>query len=46
MPEAETTRRVEQDRREGKAPSTQAGEYAKNSTMSVRETQARMLIGA
>jgi hypothetical protein len=37
MPEAETVRRAEQDRREGKAPSTQAGEFVREEFHHVRE---------
>lgn len=37
MPEAATTRRAEQDRREGKAPSTQAGEFVREEFHHIRE---------
>jgi len=37
MPEAETTRRAERDRREGKAPSTQAGEFVREEFHHIRE---------
>src|SRR5688572_5291074 len=37
MPEAETIRRARQDKREGKAPSTQAGEFVREEMHHVRE---------
>jgi hypothetical protein len=37
MPEQETLERAEQDRREGKAPSTQAGEFVREEIEHVRE---------
>jgi hypothetical protein len=37
MPEQETLRRAEQDRREGKAPTTQAGEFVREEIHHVRE---------
>jgi hypothetical protein len=37
MPERETLERAEQDRREGKAPSTQAGEFVREEIEHVRE---------
>jgi uncharacterized protein DUF6496 len=37
MPEKETLRRAEQDRREGKSPSTQAGEFVREEIHHVRE---------
>jgi uncharacterized protein DUF6496 len=37
MPEKETLERAEQDRREGKAPSTQAGEFVREEIAHVRE---------
>src|SRR5689334_1591914 len=37
MPEQETLKRVEQDKREGKAPSTQAGEFIREEMHHVRE---------
>ena len=37
MPERETMRRVRQDRREGKSPSTQAGEFVREEIEHVRE---------
>src|SRR5689334_3102793 len=37
MPEKETTERAKQDKREGKAPSTQAGEFVREEMHHVRE---------
>jgi len=37
MPEKETIRRAQQDKREGKAPSTQAGEFVKEEMDHIRE---------
>lgn len=37
MPEKETLERAEQDKREGKAPSTQAGEFVKEEIEHIRE---------
>ena len=37
MPEAETRRRAAKDRREGKAPSTQAGEFVREEMEHIRE---------
>lgn len=37
MPEQETLRRAEQDKREGKAPSTQAGEFVREEIEHIRE---------
>jgi len=37
MPEKETRKRAEQDRREGKSPSTQAGEFVREEIHHVRE---------
>jgi hypothetical protein len=37
MPEKETLKRAEQDKREGKAPSTQAGEFVREEIEHVRE---------
>jgi len=37
MPEKETVERAEQDRREGKAPGTQAGEFVKEEIEHIRE---------
>ena len=37
MPEKETLERVEEDKREGKAPSTQAGEFVREEIEHVRE---------
>ena len=37
MPEKETIRRAEEDKREGKAPSTQAGEFVKEEIDHIRE---------
>jgi hypothetical protein len=37
MPEKETMERVEQDRREGKSPSTQAGEFVREEMEHIRE---------
>lgn len=37
MPEKETLERAEEDKREGKAPSTQAGEFVKEEVQHVRE---------
>ena len=37
MPEQETLERAEQDRREGKAPSTQAGEFVREEMHHIRE---------
>jgi hypothetical protein len=37
MPEKETLRRAAKDRREGKAPSTQAGEFIREEIHHVRE---------
>jgi hypothetical protein len=37
MPEKETLERAEEDRREGKAPSTQAGEFVREEIHHVRE---------
>jgi hypothetical protein len=37
MPEKETVERAEQDKREGKAPSTQAGEFVKEEIEHIRE---------
>jgi hypothetical protein len=37
MPEQQTLERAEQDRREGKAPSTQAGEFVREEIHHVRE---------
>src|SRR3954463_8856595 len=37
MPERETIERAEEDRREGKAPSTQAGEFVREEIHHVRE---------
>jgi hypothetical protein len=37
MPEAETLRRAERDRREGKAPTTQAGEFVREEFHHIRE---------
>jgi hypothetical protein len=37
MPEAETMRRAERDRREGKAPTTQAGEFVREEFDHIRE---------
>ncbi len=37
MPEKETLKRVEQDRKEGKAPSTQAGEFVREEFEHVHE---------
>lgn len=37
MPEKETLERAEQDKREGKAPSTQAGEFIREEFHHVRE---------
>ncbi len=37
MPEKETLRRAEQDRKEGKSPSTQAGEFVREEIEHVRE---------
>src|SRR5213079_848856 len=37
MPEQETLERVEKDKREGKAPSTQAGEFVREEMHHIRE---------
>ena len=37
MPEKETLRRAKEDKREGKAPSTQAGEFVREEIEHVRE---------
>ena len=37
MPEAEVVRRAEQDKEEGKSPSTQAGEFVREKMHHVRE---------
>jgi len=37
MPEKETIRRAEEDKREGKAPSTQAGEFVKEEMDHIRQ---------
>jgi hypothetical protein len=37
MPERETLRRAEQDKREGKAPSTQAGDFVREEIHHIRE---------
>ena len=37
MPERETMRRAQQDKREGKAPSTQAGEFVKEEMDHIRQ---------
>jgi len=37
MPEKETRERAEEDKREGKAPSTQAGEFVREEIEHVRE---------
>src|SRR5687767_15359359 len=37
MPERETLERAERDRREGKAPSTQAGEFVREEMHHIRE---------
>jgi hypothetical protein len=37
MPDSETTRRARRDRREGKAPSTQAGEFVREEFHHIRE---------
>src|SRR5947207_15153381 len=37
MPEQETIERAEEDRREGKAPSTQAGEFVREEMHHIRE---------
>jgi hypothetical protein len=37
MPEKETLQRAEQDKREGKSPSTQAGEFVKEEMDHIRE---------
>src|SRR6184192_817048 len=37
MPEKETVERAEQDRREGKSPSTQAGEFVREEIEHIRE---------
>src|SRR5579864_865121 len=37
MPEQETLRRVEEDKREGKAPTTQAGEFIREEMLHIRE---------
>ncbi len=37
MPEKKTLERAEQDRREGKSPSTQAGEFVKEEMDHVRQ---------
>ena len=37
MPEKETRERAEKDKREGKAPSTQAGEFVREEIEHVRE---------
>src|ERR671911_1933175 len=37
MPEQETVRRAKQDKREGKAPSTQAGEFVREEMHHIRE---------
>jgi Family of unknown function (DUF6496) len=37
MPEQETLRRAEQDKREGKAPTTQAGEFVREEIHHIRE---------
>jgi len=37
MPETETRRRAEQDKRDGKAPSTQAGEFVREEMHHIRE---------
>ena len=37
MPEKETLERAEQDKREGKAPSTQAGEFVREEMPHIRE---------
>lgn len=37
MPDKETTRRAQRDKREGKAPSTQAGEFVREEIHHVRE---------
>jgi hypothetical protein len=37
MPEKETLRRAEEDKREGKAPSTQAGEFVREEIEHIRE---------
>jgi hypothetical protein len=37
MPEQETLRRAEEDRREGKSPSTQAGEFVREEMHHIRE---------
>src|SRR6266446_6893763 len=37
MPEKETLRRAEEDKREGKAPSTQAGEFVREEMHHIRE---------
>jgi hypothetical protein len=39
MPEKETVERAEQDKREGKAPSTQAGEFVREEIHHIREGQ-------
>ena len=37
MPEKETLERAEQDKREGKSPSTQAGEFVREEIHHIRE---------
>ena len=37
MPEKETLRRAQEDKREGKAPSTQAGEFVREEIDHIRE---------
>jgi hypothetical protein len=37
MPDRETLERVEEDKREGKSPSTQAGEFVREEIHHVRE---------
>jgi hypothetical protein len=37
MPEQETLERAEQDKREGKSPSTQAGEFVREEVHHIRE---------
>ena len=37
MPDKETQRRAEKDRREGKSPSTQAGEFVREEMHHIRE---------
>ncbi len=40
MPEKETLERANQDKREGKAPSTQAGEFVREEIEHIREGKA------